>query len=133
MTIKGAPDTLLDRCNSIVQADDGQVGPLDQTAAAAIRELKDQWSSNGKRVILLARKMIHMNTAASDALSPEMEMDVRILREASNGLTFVGTLALVDPARSDIPEVMRTLRGAGIRTFMVCAACCEIETWEIGS
>jgi sodium/potassium-transporting ATPase subunit alpha len=34
-------------------------------------------------------------------------------------LTVVGLVGLVDPPRDDIPETVRTLRGAGIRFFMV--------------
>ncbi len=96
---------------------DGQVSPLSPSTRAAIQQLKDEWSSQGKRVILLARKVVNMDIGP-DALSSEME--VRVLKQVSGGLTFVGLLALLDPPRSDIPEVMRTLRGAGIRNFMVC-------------
>ncbi len=117
LTVKGAPDILLERCTSIVQAD-GLLGLLTTADSAAIRKLKDKWSSDGKRVILLARKMVTPMDIVPDVPSPDMEQ--RLLRETSSGLTFVGLLALVDPPRTDIPDVMKTLRGAGIRTFMVC-------------
>ena len=34
-------------------------------------------------------------------------------------LAAVGLVGIVDPPRPEIPEVVRTLRGAGIRVFMV--------------
>lgn len=38
---------------------------------------------------------------------------------AKTGLTLVGLVAIVDPPRPEIPDVVSTLRGAGIRIFMV--------------
>ena len=113
LTVKGAPDVLLQRCNTIVGAD-GAVGPLTEQASVSIQQIKDKWSSEGRRVILLARKTVNRATPLSTT-----ETEGRILREASNNLTLVGLLALVDPPRTDIPNVMKTLHGAGIRTFMV--------------
>ncbi|ORX34538.1 hypothetical protein BD324DRAFT_610112 [Kockovaella imperatae] len=39
--------------------------------------------------------------------------------ELNHELTAVGLLSLVDPPREEIPEVVKTLRGAGIRVMMV--------------
>lgn len=41
------------------------------------------------------------------------------MRHAKSGLTLVGLVAIVDPPRPEIPDVIRTLRGAGVRIFMV--------------
>lgn len=114
--VKGAPDILLGRCTSFVKAD-GHVEPLIKQTLDVISQLKDRWSSDGKRVILLARKNIKKDIIAANNSSAEMEES--ILREANGSLIFVGLLALIDPPRPEIPEVMRTLRGAGIQTFMV--------------
>ncbi len=116
MTVKGAPDILLERCTGIVLTD-GTVGRLSEQTGAAIRQLKDKWSSEGRRVILLARKTLSMDNIAGE---DRPDMEERISKELHSGLTFVGLLALIDPPRPEIPEVMTTLRGAGIRTFMVC-------------
>ncbi len=42
-----------------------------------------------------------------------------MVQQAKSGLTLVGLVAIVDPPRPEIPGVIRTLRGAGIRIFMV--------------
>lgn len=42
-----------------------------------------------------------------------------MLGHAKSGLTLVGLVAIADPPRPEIPEVVRTLRGAGVRIFMV--------------
>lgn len=38
---------------------------------------------------------------------------------SSTDLILTGLVGIVDPPRAEIPEVVRTLRGAGIRVFMV--------------
>lgn len=82
-----------------------------------MKELKDSWSSEGKRVILLARKLI---PAKEIALSPSSrEFEAEVMNHARSGLILVGMVGIVDPPRDEIPDVIKTLRRAGIRIFMV--------------
>jgi len=108
--IKGAPDILLPRCDSIV-GDHGEVIPLTQAQNQRIEQIKDDWSRQGKRVILLAQK----KTVSPFSANQEKE----VLVAARQGLTFVGLLGIVDPPRDEIPSVVRILRRASIRIFMV--------------
>lgn len=114
--MKGAPDILIDRCTQII-GPDGEPRPLTEVTCATVKQLKDQWSSDGKRVILLARKVIPKPSIMADPQSTEYE--AQILREAKFGLTLVGLIGMIDPPRPEIPEVMRALRRAHIRVFMV--------------
>jgi magnesium-transporting ATPase (P-type) len=114
LTIKGAPDILIERCTNIVLPD-GNVIPLTEDGCNAVKQLKDQWSSEGKRVILLARKILHEDEESIVPADPETKM----LNEIRNGLTLVGLISIIDPPRPEIPDVVSTLRGAGIRVFMV--------------
>jgi sodium/potassium-transporting ATPase subunit alpha len=41
------------------------------------------------------------------------------MAQASRGLTLVGMVAIADPPRAEIPHVVQTLRGAGIRVYMI--------------
>ncbi|UPL02021.1 hypothetical protein LCI18_012955 [Fusarium solani-melongenae] len=116
LTIKGAPDILLGRCTSMVQPD-GSVAALTEDEAMAVKQLKDQWSSNGKRVILLARKILGADRILPDTSSPEFE--TQMMHELQSELTLVSLLAMIDPPRPEMPGVIATLRGAGIRAFMV--------------
>jgi magnesium-transporting ATPase (P-type) len=97
---------------------DGSVAALTEDEAMAVKQLKDQWSSNGKRVILLARKILGADRILPDPSSPEFE--TQMMHELQSGLTLVSLLAMIDPPRPEMPEVIATLRGAGIRAFMVC-------------
>ncbi|KAH7381738.1 hypothetical protein BKA66DRAFT_419220 [Pyrenochaeta sp. MPI-SDFR-AT-0127] len=110
LMIKGAPDILLPRCDLLLD-DKGESVPLTEAQRLRIENIKDSWSRQGKRVILLARKP----TVVPFSANHEKE----ILVAARHGLTFVGLLGIVDPPRDEIPEVVRILRGASIRIFMV--------------
>ncbi|KAJ4247486.1 hypothetical protein NW762_013163 [Fusarium torreyae] len=116
LTVKGAPDILLGRCSSLVLPD-GSVEPMTEDKSAVIRQLKDKLSSDGKRVILLARKVLRTDTISADPTSPQFEHDM--MHELQSGLTMVCILGMIDPPRPEMPEVIATLRGAGIRSFMV--------------
>jgi sodium/potassium-transporting ATPase subunit alpha len=82
-----------------------------------IEDIKNQWSSQGKRVILLARKILpgHQSIHFPEHNTFESE----ITTQASSDLTLIGLVGIVDPPRTEIPEVVRILRRAGIRIFMV--------------
>ena len=110
LCIKGAPDILLSRCETIL-SEDGIPVPLGSIKLEQITRIKDEWSAAGKRVILIAEK----NLPSSNLTLNEDN----VLEFARTSLTLVGLLAIVDPPRPEIPEVIRTLRGAGIRVFMV--------------
>jgi sodium/potassium-transporting ATPase subunit alpha len=110
LMIKGAPDILLPRCSFMLN-DRGDTIPMTEPQMWRIEAVKDAWSRQGKRVILLARK----NTVVPFSANHEKE----VLIAARQGLTFVGIVGIVDPPRDEIPEVVRILRGASIRIFMV--------------
>lgn len=76
-----------------------------------------EWSADGKRVILMARKALSGDECCADPTSQEYE--TQMLREAKTGLTLVCTVGLIDSPRSEIPGVIRILRQAQIRVFMV--------------
>lgn len=116
MTIKGAPDILVERCTKYV-GEDGHVYPLNPEMKSSIEEIKNRWSSQGKRVILLARKIL---PAHQKQHRPENNtFEAEIMRQASSDLTLVGLVGIVDPPRDEILDVVKVLRRAGIRIFMV--------------
>ncbi|KAK0933860.1 hypothetical protein LTR29_014548 [Friedmanniomyces endolithicus] len=116
LTIKGAPDILLPRCGSYLNKD-GFVERLEDHDRRAVESMKDFWSSQGRRVILLAQKPLEALQFDSATQPREYELD--IMGRASTELILVGLIAIVDPPRAEIPEVVRILRGAGVRVFMV--------------
>ncbi len=68
-------------------------------------------------MLLLARKALSASSLKASPSSSRFETEV--MEQARSGLTLVGLAAIVDPPREEIPGVIKTLRGAGIRIFMV--------------
>jgi sodium/potassium-transporting ATPase subunit alpha len=116
MFIKGAPDILLPRCGSYMDAS-GYVERLDEAHLSELENKKDHWSGQGKRVVLLAQKRIEK--LSSSPIEQPREYESEVMEFAKTELILVGLVAIVDPPRSEIPEVVRTLRGAGVKVFMV--------------
>ncbi|KAF5664722.1 h+ k+-exchanging atpase [Fusarium heterosporum] len=116
LTIKGAPDVLIDRCNYYV-SEHSETVPLNAAMRAKLEELKNMYSSQGKRCLLLARKVVKSGNLPNDTEGTAFEK--AITGESKSGLILVGFVAIVDPLRHDIPHVVSTLRGAGIRIAMV--------------
>jgi sodium/potassium-transporting ATPase subunit alpha len=116
LMIKGAPDILLPRCGSYLNSA-GFVERLEESDRRTLEEMKDKWSSQGRRVILLAQRPIE--SMQFDATEQPREHEREIMARAMGELVLVGLVAIVDPPRAEIPEVVRILRGAGVRVFMV--------------
>lgn len=116
LTIKGAPEILINRCEHFID-DRGVSHQLDTATRDRIEFTKNGWSARGRRVLLLAHKPLSAKALKSSPPSSQFESEV--FEEAKSGLTLVGLVAIVDPPRPEIPRVVATLREAGIRIFMV--------------
>jgi len=112
LTIKGAPDIIVERCSKYV-GEDGNVHALDAAMNSVIEDVKNEWSSQGKRAILLARKALPGHRALHFPEPDSFETD--ILQQVHNNLTLVGLIGIVDAPRDEIPRVVRILQQAGTR------------------
>lgn len=114
--IKGAPDILLPKCSHFL-ANSNTSAEFTTTHRTRIEEVKDHWSREAKRVILLARKRLPQSLSSLDPQSLEFEDAIKL--EITRGLELLGLVGIVDPPRDEIPDVIQTLRTAGIRVHMV--------------
>ncbi|KAL7750759.1 hypothetical protein RI367_003716 [Sorochytrium milnesiophthora] len=119
--VKGAPDYIFAHCTRfLAMSDDGQAveTPLTESHMDKLRRYQEQLSSNGERVILIARRVLdgrHENsTWPAAGLSDDSEIDAFI-----TDLCFLGLVGIVDPPRPETKGTVETLRGAGVRLFMV--------------
>ncbi|GMK56262.1 hypothetical protein CspeluHIS016_0301020 [Cutaneotrichosporon spelunceum] len=116
LTVKGAPDVLLKRCSFI--ATSSGVEPLTNANLTRLITTQAKWAAQGQRVLLLAKRVIRSSDLGPDPLDSD-DFANHVNATLNQDLTVVGLVGLVDPPRADIPETVRTLRGAGIRFFMV--------------
>ncbi|NLK00221.1 MAG: cation-transporting P-type ATPase, partial [Clostridia bacterium] len=102
---KGAPDRLVAQCTRIVRS--SKVEALTPAARKELLRINSDLASRGERVLALAmRKWPRI----PDDPHPE---------EAEKELIFVGFFSMIDPARPEVKDAVRTSRRAGIRTVMI--------------
>ena len=102
MTVKGAPETVVARCSAIVT--DGVVRPLQADERERLLAQADHYASQGLRVLALARRVLDVAEGA----------DAPVER-----LAFVGTVAMVDPPRPEVPAAVAACKSAGIRIIVM--------------
>jgi calcium-translocating P-type ATPase len=99
--LKGAPEVVIERCNTQLAAD-GTVEPIDAKAAAGAAQAL---AVRGLRVLAMACK-----SADRDELS---EDDVR------DGFVFLGVQGMEDPVRPEAVAAVEAAHAAGIRVLML--------------
>ncbi len=99
---------------------------MDDTLADRLSAIQEQFASNGQRVLLMAKKIIHGTELPTDFFveSGSFPMEDRILALNSD-LTVVGLVALIDPPKDDVKLTVATARRAGIRFAMVTGLFCR--------
>jgi sodium/potassium-transporting ATPase subunit alpha len=112
--VKGAPDVLLPSCTKYWSKKSNSVQPMDATARAAFKTYQDRLSRNAERVIVLCEKTFTAtNALGTNAFSDEVALT------ATDDLTIVGILGIIDPARPETAHTVAECRRAGSRFFMV--------------
>lgn len=119
MTLKGAPDVLMARCNRLLLPS-GEIVEMTATRKKMLEALQEKWSSTGLRVLMFARKMILRSAFTKELGGSDTAAYADFVESsAREGMVCVGLVGIVDPPKEDIPEVVSICRGAGIRFFMV--------------
>ncbi len=106
--VKGAPETVLERCPHIHE--NGQPRPLAAVDREAILADNHRMASEALRVLGLAYRVIEPEevTAFKEALEYGHEAN----------LVFVGLAGMMDPPRPEVPEAVARCKAAGIRVIM---------------
>lgn len=103
--IKGAPEVILDRCETVFS--NGKSSKLDKKKKQEIKEACDSMAKDALRVLAIAYRIL------PDKIKDD-DMD-----KYENKLTFVGLVGLMDPPRDEAKEAVIRCHTAGIRPVMV--------------
>jgi Ca2+-transporting ATPase len=103
--VKGAPDVLLNDCTQIQQK--GAVRILTAQDRERVLSVNDELACGGMRVLAVGYRIL-------DRIPDKYEAAL-----IENDLTFVGLLAMTDPAREEVKNVMGECTEAGIKTIMI--------------
>jgi len=103
--VKGAPDFILDICDSIVE--NGKTVPLTSGKRDEVLAANGDMGRQALRVLGVAYRSLEGVPSQCDPETVE------------KNLTFVGLLGMIDPARPEVKEAVRTAQMAGLKTVMV--------------
>ncbi|WP_284011182.1 cation-translocating P-type ATPase [Haloarcula pelagica] len=98
--VKGAPEVVVSMCSE-VSTSDGPAALTDETATR-IRERVDAFADDALRVLALAARS-----------------DVTDQADIETGLTFLGLVGMIDPARAEVADAVAATDQAGIDLKMV--------------
>ncbi|KAK6340723.1 hypothetical protein TWF696_009047 [Orbilia brochopaga] len=112
--VKGAPESILERCTSMMRGRDGKKVALTPAHAQLVSDKVSSYAKQGLRVIALAfidgigsHPMLHNAETSQDYLALEQNM------------TFVGAVAMLDPPRPEVAESIQKCKEAGIRVVVI--------------
>lgn len=106
VTVKGAPDLVLDHCTRYQRMDDVSL-PLDDQQKGRILAAHDVMTQGALRVLGVAYRVL-----------PEMPSEMES-EKLERDLIFVGLIGMIDPPRPEVPAALEKARQAGVRTVMI--------------
>ncbi|MFN2213195.1 MAG: cation-translocating P-type ATPase [Anaerolineales bacterium] len=106
LTVKGAPDIILDLCTQMERINDTTSTLTDEDRARII-EANDKMTHQALRVLAMAYRVVQR--------VPE---DLN-LQDLEQELVFAGLIGMIDPPREEVAKALNVGRRAGIRTIMI--------------
>ena len=104
--VKGAPDILLERCDSYMTKS-GEVAPLSDSMRRSMVSINQQFAQQALRVVALAQRVLDPDPATFESKGIEQQ------------LVFLGLAAMKDPLRPEAKQAVERCRSAGITTVMI--------------
>lgn len=122
MMVKGAPERLMDMCDSVYV--NGTQQPMTDDMRAHLNSMNETLARRGERVLAFAHMFLDRATYPKgfvfdcDSDKPNFPVPSNPPKPMA-GMTMVGYFALVDPPRSSVRPALRQCESAGIQVFMV--------------
>jgi Ca2+-transporting ATPase len=100
---KGAPEVLLNSCTQIATADGD--APLDDATKQALKDASLAMAEQALRVLAVARRHVRDSSTT--------------LEEASQEMTLLGLVGMIDPPRPEAKDAVEKCKQAGIKVVMI--------------
>jgi Ca2+ transporting ATPase len=110
--VKGAPESVLDRCNSVLV--NGKTIPLTPALRATLLDRTVSYGSSGLRTLALA----YRNVQDVDSAHYRSESSKDYARFEQD-FTFVSLVGMLDPPRPEVREAVASCKAAGIRVICI--------------
>ena len=114
LLVKGAPESIIDRCTYVFIGSDAKRMPLDKKAASILSQEVVDYGNRGLRIMALASvDDVESNPLLSSAKTTEE------YRQMETNMTLIGLVGMRDPPRPEVADSVRKCREAGIRVVVI--------------
>ena len=114
LLVKGAPESILERCSHTLLGTNGFRVQLDKKLTNLLSEEVVDYGNRGLRVIALAS----IDDVSSNSLTSTAKTTEEYSRLETN-MTFIGLVGMLDPPRPEVSESIQKCREAGIRVIVI--------------
>jgi Ca2+ transporting ATPase len=114
LLVKGAPESILDRCTNVVVGKNGKKVALNKQIASLIQKEIVECGNRGLRVIAIAS----VDDVASNPLLSKAKTTKEYAQLEQN-MTLVGLVGMLDPPRPEVRAAIEQCRSAGIRVVVI--------------
>ena len=114
LLVKGAPESLLDRCTHVLLGSNAKRVPMDKKLAGILSQEVVDYGNRGLRVIALAS----IEDIGSNPLTKSAKTTEEYTRVETN-MTLIGLVGMLDPPRPEVAQSIRKCKEAGIRVIVI--------------
>lgn len=114
LLVKGAPESILERCTHALVGQDGKRVSLNQKHTDLLTEEIDLFGKRGLRVMAFA--------VVDDVFGNEAFKTAKSTKEYAaleQNMTLIGLVGMLDPPRPEVAASIRDCKSAGIRVIMI--------------
>ncbi|ERF71655.1 hypothetical protein EPUS_00644 [Endocarpon pusillum Z07020] len=114
LLVKGAPETILDRCSHTLLGANAKRVPLTKKHRALISDEVVEYGNLGLRVIAVA----NIENAGTDPLF-QTAKTTKEYAQLEQDMTLIGLVGMLDPPRTEVAASVRKCQDAGIRVIVI--------------
>ena len=114
LLVKGAPESILERCSSVTVGANGQAQKMTQQYSTLITSQIEKYTNQGLRIIALAS----INNVGGNPLLHAAKTTAQYAQLEQN-MTLLGLVTMLDPPRPEVADSIRLCREAGIRVVVI--------------
>ncbi|KAJ6020852.1 hypothetical protein N7540_006356 [Penicillium herquei] len=114
LLVKGAPESILERCSHVLQGSEGTRVPLSKKHVKLLSEEVVEYGIRGLRVMAIAAVHdISGNKLLKNASSTEDYTNIE------QNMTLIGLVGMLDPPRPEVAASIKKCQDAGIRVIVI--------------
>lgn len=114
LLVKGAPESILERCRSVMVGPQCQQIPMNPAILKALSAQVQQYGTQGLRVMAFAE----VSDMSGNPLIGNAKSNADYARLEQN-MTLIGFATMLDPPRAEVADSIRKCRSAGIRVVVI--------------